>query len=170
MAYDYNTLYQTTPDALGEPTKVFVDFFNALEKPLCRVLDVGCGQGRDAIFIARMGHRVVGVDLAKNGIRDLNNAAQQENLPIEGHVADITTFAPEGVFDVVLVDRTLHMLQEADRLKALGRLLDCVGDKGHLLVADETSNMKAMKEIIAAHKEAWITTFEKNGYLFIQRP
>jgi cyclopropane fatty-acyl-phospholipid synthase-like methyltransferase len=54
-------------------------------------LDVGCGQGRDALFIAIKGHRVVGMDISANGIRDLKDVASRENLPIEGIVADILT-------------------------------------------------------------------------------
>ena len=91
MTCDYDRLYGEARDALGNPTSVFVDFFDRLDQPNIRVLDVGCGQGRDAIFIARKGHHVVGVDLSANGIRDLNDAAAQENLPIEGVVADIAS-------------------------------------------------------------------------------
>lgn len=169
MAYDYDALYQTTLDALGEPTQIFVDFFQQLKSPPLRVLDVGCGQGRDAVFIARLGHSVVGVDIAAAGIRDLNKTAQAENLAIDGFVADITSFTPEGQFDVVLVDRTLHMLDEAERLSSLTRLLGFVGEAGQMLIADERSNLNAMKEVIAAHEETWISLYEKDGYLFIQR-
>ncbi len=59
------------------------------------------------------GHRVVGVDISPNGIRDLKNAAAKESLAVDGVVADIATYTPGGMFDVVLVDRTLHMLATA---------------------------------------------------------
>lgn len=83
MGYDYDKLYGETRDALGPPTKAFVDFFDRLETKQARVLDVGCGQGCDALFIARAGHRVVGVDLSPNGIRDLTEAARREGLHIQ---------------------------------------------------------------------------------------
>ncbi|WP_342077412.1 methyltransferase domain-containing protein [Yoonia sp. SS1-5] len=68
MAYDYDKLYAQERDALGQPTAIFVDFFDKIDRKQMRVLDVGCGQGRDAIFIARKGHQVVGVDISANGI------------------------------------------------------------------------------------------------------
>jgi tellurite methyltransferase len=169
MAYDYDALFGSTPLALGEPTHVFVAFFDQhITKPV-RVLDVGCGQGRDAVFIARKGHSVVGVDLSPNGIRDLNAAADAEDLAIEGIVADISTYEPVGAFDIVLIDRTLHMLPKADRLAALTRLIAVVPSGGWVLIADETSNMPGFKTVFAASGHVWAPEINTRGTLFLRR-
>lgn len=168
MSYDYESLYATTPDALGAPTQMFVDFFADLPKGALRVLDVGCGQGRDALFIARAGHHVVGVDLSASGIRDLTQTAKDEGLDILGVVADITAFTPDGTFDVVLIDRTLHMLDAPDRHAVLGRLLDHVATGGWCLIADEASNIAGLATVADQHPTHWITTKRHKGYLFLQ--
>jgi hypothetical protein len=41
--------------------QVFVGFFKRQAVETLRVLDIGCGQRRDALFIAGTGHRVVGL-------------------------------------------------------------------------------------------------------------
>ena len=169
MAYDYDALYKTTPDALGAPTSVFVDFFNAHTQDALTVLDVGCGQGRDAVFIARLGHSVVGIDLSPNGIRDLNAAAAREGLDITGIAADVTTYDQDGLFDVVLIDRTLHMLDRPDRLAVFKRLIDNVQPAGWLLISDETSNMPDFKDLLAAHSANWTPELDKAGNLFVRR-
>ena len=169
MAYNYDKLYGSTPHALGEPTPIFVEFFEALTAPSLRVLDVGCGQGRDAIFIARLGHQVVALDLSKNGIQQLNDQARRENHKIEGITADIRTFTTKDMFDVVLIDRTLHMLDPADRLTTLNRILGYVAPCGQILIADEPANIPDFKAIFAARLEMWQPTLEKSGYLFAQR-
>lgn len=169
MGYDYDKLYGETPDALGTPSRVFVDFFAGVVRSDLRVLDIGCGQGRDALFIARLGHRVVGVDLSANGIRDLNAVAAKDGLPIEGICADITEFAPLGAFDVLLIDRTLHMLSERPRLAVLGRLIDHVAAGGWALIEDEKSNMAGFKSVMEAHSAAWRYAVDKGGSLFAQR-
>ncbi len=169
MAYDYDKLYGTTRDALGPATAVFVDFFNRYERQNARVLDVGCGQGRDAVFIAKRGHRVLGVDLSANGIRDLRMTAKKEKLAIEGIVADITAFTPTGDFDVVLIDRTLHMLERGSRLSVLATLLDHVNENGWMLIADEASNIEDFQSTISAHCRSWTTEFQGRGYLFVRR-
>lgn len=71
MPTDYGKFYRGAKQALGEPTKEFVKFFDTQARPRIRVLDIGCGQGRDALFIARLGHSVVGVGQSPTGIRDL---------------------------------------------------------------------------------------------------
>jgi len=169
MAYDYDKLYGSTPQALGEPTSIFVDFFEQRRGKTLRVLDVGCGQGRDALFIARLGHSVVGVDLSPNGIRDLLALARQESLAIEGVAGDITAFIPDGDFDVILIDRTLHMLSEKDRLEVLARLIDSVRRHGWLLISDERSNIQGFRDIIAANSGTWKTELDACGSLFLRR-
>ena len=169
MAYDYDKLYGETRDALGEPYQAFVDFFAGYERERARVFDVGCGQGRDAIFIARLGHSVIGVDLSPNGIRDLDAAAKRDKLDITGIVADIATYVPEGQFDVVVIDRTLHMLEQPERLAVLAVLLDHVAANGWLLIADEAENIQDFETLITAHGASWTTEQSKDGILFVRR-
>ena len=169
MAYDYDKLYGETRDALGPPTQVFVDFFAKFGRKPVRVLDVGCGQGRDSLFIARLGHEVVGVDISPNGIRDLTDAAAIESLAVEGIVTNIATYAPEGIFDVILIDRTLHMLDPSSQLAVLSRLLDHVAAGGWLLIADEPSNIDDFDEVIAKHAADWMVDLRRRGYLFVRR-
>lgn len=151
MAYDYDKLYSDTPDALGAPTPFVTEFFRALPSPPLRVLDIGCGQGRDALFIARLGHSVVGVDLSPSGIRDLVRAAQAEALNVEGIVADVTTFTPPGMFDMMLMDRTLHMLAAPDRARILERLPDHLSLPGQVLILDEPRHMDGYAATLSRH-------------------
>jgi tellurite methyltransferase len=119
MATNYEDLYRKTPHALGEPTAVFVKVFESYPKINARVLDIGCGRGRDALFIVRLGHQVVGVDISKSGVSNLLEESTRENLNISCEITDIRQFRPKGEFDVIVIDRTLHMLNEPDRLSVL---------------------------------------------------
>ena len=169
MPYNYDALYKDEPNALGPPTDIFVRFFEGHADQRYSVLDVGCGQGRDALFIARLGHAVVGVDLSPHGIKDMIAVAESEDLDITGVTADITSYTPDGTFDIILIDRTLHMLDAAKGQSVLAGLLPHVNPLGWVLIADETSNMQGFKSVIAQSRTGWQTTYEKGGYLFIQR-
>lgn len=169
MAYDYNSLFRQTPHALGEPTKAFCDFFKTYRRKGARILDVGCGQGRDALFIARLGHLVTGVDLAPAGISDLLEEAAREGLAVEGHVADITDYDPVGLFDVIVIDRTLHMLDREPRLDVLRKLIGHLSHEGFLLIADEPSNLPDFRDLLHTSPDAWRICREAKGMLFVQR-
>lgn len=169
MAYNYDKLYGTTPNALGEPTAVIVDFFKQQKETNLRVLDIGCGQGRDAMFIARLGHHVVGVDASPNGILSLNEAAAAENLSIKGITANIVSFIPDTHFDILLIDRTLHMLANKDRIDVLTRLLAYVTVDGWVLIADEALNIQSFKKVFETCGSDWEFHLEKRGYLFVKK-
>lgn len=169
IPYNFDKLFRATRDVLGEPVQVFVNFFEQYSGKTLRVLDIGCGQGRDALFIARLGHNVVGVDISPNGIRDLLEAVRGENLSVEAIVEDTKTFVPEGKFDVLLIDRTLHMLLEKDRLEVLNRLIDSVSDEGWVLISDEPSNMQEFKGIFASCNFAWEIVIDKPETLFVRQ-
>lgn len=96
MAYDYDALYNTSPDALGAPTQVFVDFFAAIGSEKRRVLDFACGQGCDALFISRLGHSVVDVNLSPNCVRDLNTAAARTPLKLRASPRTSRALHPKG--------------------------------------------------------------------------
>ncbi len=165
MTFDYDKLYCEMQQALGEPSSDITNFFARHSKPHMRVLDMGCGQGRDALFMARAGHDVVGVDLSGAGISCMLSDAKAQELTIVGVVADIREYAPEGLFDVILIDRTLHMLPRPDRQEVLEKLLAHVADGGHLLIADEQENLPDFAAVIAADKRPWGISVQQ-GSLF----
>lgn len=169
MPTDYEQFYQDNPNGLGAPTQAFVDFFKSYNQQNAKVLDIGCGQGRDALFIARLGYSVTGVDLSPTGIRDLVSAAKEENLNIEAVVADIRDYVWVELFDVIVIDRTLHMLAPEERTNVLRTLLHSTKPGSHVLIADEKSNLPAFQTEIDTSKWRWKTTFEKNGFLFLER-
>ncbi len=166
MPTDYEKVYRGAKQALGEPTKEFVKFFDTLARTRLRVLDVGCGQGRDALFIARLGHSVAGIDLSPTGIRDLLADAEAEGLDVQGFVVDIRSFEPPGMYDVLLIDRTLHMLDASERPVVLARYLDRVEAGGYVLIADESSNIPTFEAVLEADRRDWHLVLRRRGYLF----
>lgn len=169
MPFDYESLYQEQRHALGSPTKVFVDFFDGYNKQNADILDLGCGQGRDALFIARRGHRVVGVDLSSTGIAQLVEDAKAERLNVHGVVADLREYRPDGDYDVILLDRTLHMLDEAARLFVLKQVSPVTRDGGFVLIADEKSNMPGIKAFFDADDPDWTITVDKTSFICVRK-
>lgn len=90
MIVTYDKYYQTE-NLFGRPYPELIEFFAGNPKK-GKVLDLGCGQGRDAIALARLGYSVTGIDISKVGIDQMNQIARDENLNLEGQVGDIYAF------------------------------------------------------------------------------
>lgn len=144
---DYDKLYARTRNALGEPSVEIRAYFGALPGSKT-VLDIGCGQGRDALMAARLGHKITAIDASKAGIAQLRGEAAREGLAITTICADIRAHVYEGTFDVLLIDRTLHMLAPEEAELLFTHLLSHVDAGSHLLLVDEPRNIPAFREIV----------------------
>ena len=158
-----------TTKVLGDPPLVIAKFFDDIGPDPKRVLDIGCGRGKEALFIASLGHEVLAVDRSLNRIRDLNAVARQEKLNINVEIANIVSFEPAGLFDVVIIDRCLKQLSEYDRLMVLNKLIDYIRVGGWLLVAEGKDNFEHFCQILNTHESRWIIDRLKEGYLFACR-
>ncbi len=165
---DYEKLYQADENVCGAPFPEFIAFFEQDRAPLL-VLDLGCGQGRDALMIARQGHQVVGVDIAQTGVAQMLATAQKEGLAIEGVVQDLRHYTPDRLFDVVVLDRMLHMLkQEPERMALLSTAMSAVKPGGYLLIADTPSNKSLITNTIENDGQ-WQPHLVKKNTLFYKR-
>jgi SAM-dependent methyltransferase len=82
-----------------------------------RALDVACGRGRHALWLAEHGLTTLAVDRDADAIRELSEAARERRLPLRAEVRDLECRAgPSGpaspfgpaVFDVIVVVHYLH--------------------------------------------------------------
>lgn len=140
MSTTYDQHYQTA-NLFGEPYPELLDFYRKIPEK-GRLLDLGCGQGRDAIALARMGYDVVGIDHSQVGIDQLNAMAQKESLSLEGRAEDIYLFKDFAAFDFILLDSMFHFAkkEKAQEIQFLERILEdmkrnalttiCIQDSG----------------------------------------
>ena len=69
-------------------------------------LDVGCGAGRDAVFLASLGWRVLALDILPDALEQGRELAQRylpELDAIEWRLADVRRTFPEGEFDLIVM-------------------------------------------------------------------
>jgi len=166
---DYEKVYREQFDACGDPFPEFVRFFESLDG-VVDVLDLGCGQGRDALMAARMGHRVLGVDSSPTGIKQMLAAARDEGLAVEGVVADLTTYEPQGQCQVVIQDRVLHMFGSDDQRRSLlERAAAVTAAGGHILIADTPKNLPLIRAFFDRREAQWSLALKRKGYLFYRR-
>jgi tellurite methyltransferase len=83
------------------------------------VLDVGCGDGKNALFLERLGFAVTGVDISGQALDLLSDRFAAANHVPKGTYteADIESWLPEGTFDVLLSYGLFHCLRPAHRVE-----------------------------------------------------
>ena len=99
-----------------------------------KILDIGCGEGRDCLFLLDLGYDVQALDISEEAIRYCKNIAGAENEE-RFHVVDVCTDNFEGTFDFIYSVATLHMLVlEQDRKQYLSFIKSHLSENGYALI------------------------------------
>ncbi len=98
-----------------------------------RALDLACGEGRNAIWLAERGWHVTAVDFSDVAIAKAQRRAADEDVDVDFQVEDLLAFEPEArAFDLVLV---LYLqLPAAERRSVLVTAAEAVAPGGTLLL------------------------------------
>jgi SAM-dependent methyltransferase len=125
----------------AEPNRFLVSEVESL--PPGRALDLACGEGRNAVWLAEQGWAVVGVDFSPIGLEKAAGLAGRVGVEVEWVLSDVTTYQPEAEgFDLVAV---LYLQLPADELElALSNAISVLVPGGTLLVvAHHADNITA---------------------------
>jgi ubiquinone/menaquinone biosynthesis C-methylase UbiE len=103
------------------PTEELADFVRERDVSKgSRVIEFGCGEGRDSIFLAKLGFKVTAVDVAPSAINRAREWAQEEGVNVDFQVNDATALKgiPDKVFELgVNVGCLLMFPEHGDRRK-----------------------------------------------------
>ena len=109
--------------------------------PPGRALDLACGEGRNAIWLAEQGWQVTGVDFSDVAIEKARAIAAKRGVDVDFRVADLLAYEPpEQAFDLVIV---FYLQLVADELRPiLDRAARAVAPGGtFLLVGHDSRNL-----------------------------
>jgi SAM-dependent methyltransferase len=124
----------------GEPNRFLVTEGAGLEAG--RALDVACGEGRNAVWLAEQGWRVTGVDFSQVGLEKARALAAARGVRAEWVTADLRDYTPEPqAYDLVLV---LYLqVPAAERRPIVRAAAGAVAPGGvFLLVAHDRGNLE----------------------------
>ncbi|MEQ8361953.1 MAG: methyltransferase domain-containing protein [Cyclobacteriaceae bacterium] len=168
MSVTYDKYYHTK-SLFGEPYPELVEFFAEYPKK-GKVLDLGCGQGRDSIPLALLGYTVTGIDNSKVGIEQMTRFAEAESLALTGIVADIFEYDNFGEYDFILLDSMFHFTKR-DRKKEIDfikRIISNIGKECLVVfcIQDTGKKIEILNEVIDAEKKLSRLITKKFDYIF----
>jgi SAM-dependent methyltransferase len=105
-----------------------------------RALDLGCGEGGDAVWLAERGWHVVAVDISDTALGRAREAADSRGVAdrIEFVQLDLSDSFPDGTFDLVS-SQFLHSTVPLDRTKILANAAAALRSGGLLVIVDHGS-------------------------------
>ena len=122
----------------GRPNPVLVDVVGSLHPGTA--LDLGCGEGGDAIWLAQQGWRVTAVDVSTTALdraaADAATAGVADRIDFRQY--DLALTFPPGAFDLVSA-QYLHSPIEFPRARVLQEAASAVTPGGLLLIVDHAS-------------------------------
>lgn len=103
---DHASLFGTAPNASLVAFKASID-------PQGSVLDVGCGDGKNALYLAGLGVRNIDAfDLSENAIAKLKRLALSQGVQINTWVQDVADFTFTKKYDLIFSFGTLHFVRK----------------------------------------------------------
>jgi SAM-dependent methyltransferase len=122
----------------GRPNPVLVDVAGQLRPG--RALDLGCGEGGDALWLAGQGWQVTAVDIAPTAVERLRARAERDGLAdrVRTERHNLAHSLPAGEFDLISA-QYLHTPVELARAEVLRAVANQLAPGGLLLVVDHGS-------------------------------
>ena len=109
---DYDNRYSAEEYYWGlTPNVICYDIMRILPptKPY-RVLDIGCGEGKDSVFLAKCGYAVTAFDVSETGLEKAKRLAEYNKADVRFFKADITDWRPDAEFDIIFSSGVFHFI------------------------------------------------------------
>lgn len=97
----------------SEPNVTIKEFEHFLNTS-ANILEAGCGEGQNAIYLAQKGYHIDAFDLSEYGIAKLKHRCELFNVHVNAFVADLTAYQFKQSYDMMLCFGTLHFVHKKD--------------------------------------------------------
>jgi cyclopropane fatty-acyl-phospholipid synthase-like methyltransferase len=139
---DFDSIYAGTSEMFygREPSIDLVLFVNSESMIPGPALDLGCGDGRNSLYLARLGFEVTGVDTSAVAIAKLRSEARQQALDLTALVGDVRDYQyPPSHYELVVANTILdHMEGEEEGNEVAEAMQATLLTDGYLFVTVHT--------------------------------
>ncbi|MGB4136939.1 MAG: FAD-dependent oxidoreductase, partial [Microbacterium sp.] len=133
-AADWDGRYREGPRWSGRPNGSLVDEVTDLAPGTA--LDIGAGEGGDALWLAEQGWRVTACDISQLALDRVRAAAQHRSLMVDALRADANAAAPFAGARYDLVTAAYASIPRTPDARGVANVLDAVAPGGHLLIVN----------------------------------
>ncbi len=156
----WNEYYKNIGDKLAQPSSFAVEVESKLSKN-SRIMELGCGNGRDSLFFLSKGHSVVAVDGSDAAIDNLNRITKENNNALfvcDDFVKCQALYQMQ--FDCIYSRFTLHAIKEEQEDELLFNVRGALESGGILCIEARTIH----DEIYGKGKAVGHNAYEYNSH------
>lgn len=101
-----------------------------------RVLDLGCGVGRNMIPLIEKGYSLSGIDIAEDGVRKLETILEEKKLKADLYIGNILKKLPfdNNYFDAIISVQVLQHGTEGQILNTISEIKRIIRPKGFIFI------------------------------------
>ena len=97
-------------------------------------------------------------------------AAKRESLQVKAEVADISEYDIVEKYEVIILDRVLHMLDgDVQRLMVLDKSIKATHHGGYIVIADTPKHLEFIRSYFESRSREWEKIKDKKGFLFLKK-
>jgi len=135
-----------------------------------KLLDIGCGEGKDAVFFARCGYDVSAFDISEAGLEKTRRLASSARVPVRTFRADLWDYRLNERYDVLFSSGSLHYIKPDLRDEIMANYKSHVTENGivalHVFVEKPFITAPPEKEEGAYHwKSGQLFTYFHDWYI-----
>jgi SAM-dependent methyltransferase len=117
--------YELNPDAYPYSLLTQLTLRRLAHRPHGRALDLGAGEGTDAIRLALLGYEVDAVEISAIAATKIEAFAREVRAKVRVFTKDILDFTPDGLYDVVICNGVLHYVEDKKAVISLMQEVTC---------------------------------------------
>ena len=112
------------------------------------VLEVGCGEGQNVLYLAKQGYtNVDAFDLSVYGITKLKKKCEQEGVSLNAFIEDLTKYKFNKMYDLIMSFGTLHFVGKKDWKEFINKAKEYTNIGGIHIMQIFTDTVPASKDI-----------------------
>jgi len=117
----------------GKPSRTVLKVASKLPAGI-KALDLGCGEGRDALYLASLGFQTSAIDISESGIEKLKTVAVEIGLNIDASVCDMGKYEFPHHFDLIVCQGCLHLIKREEWRNLIKRMKEYTTPGGRHIV------------------------------------
>jgi tellurite methyltransferase len=135
----YDILYKKNNSVWGDKPSLLLQAVYERVENSAEFLDLGCGQGRDSLFMLKKGFSVTAVDKSQEGLNRIAEYIKNEGLPPKKIVLvceDVKDFAIEkNKFTIISAFNVLQFLPKIEALLVIDRIKNNLISGGYVIIS-----------------------------------